>query len=67
MADNNFDYNNQMPPAGDNRPDYSYNWNGSEHNNKGGKGFIKGLIAVLVIICVIAFAVTGILIAQQHD
>ncbi len=67
MADNNFDYNNQMPPSGNDRPDYSYNWNGSEHNNgnKGGK-VLKTVIVITVIIGVLALAVFGISLAQQY-
>jgi len=68
MADNNFDYNNQMPPMGDNRPDYSYNWNGSEHNNgnKNGKPF-KTIVTIAIIVGVIALAVVGVLFAQQNS
>ena len=31
----NDNFNNQNP-QGNNGPDFSYNWNGSEHNNKNG-------------------------------
>jgi serine protease Do len=42
-------YNNQTPPDNGNRPDYSYNWNGTEHNNgnKGNKGRAYAIIAVV--------------------
>ena len=66
MSENNFDYNNQTPPTGNNRPDYSYNWNGSEHNNKNNGGWKKTLITVLVIVAVLATAVFGIFMAQQN-
>lgn len=67
MADNNFDYNNQMPPMGDERPDYSYNWNGSENNNgnKNGKPF-KTIVTIAIIVGVIALAVVGVFFAQQN-
>ncbi len=68
MEDNNFNYNNQTPPMGDNRPDYSYNWNGSEHNNgnKNGKPF-KTIVTIAIIVGVIALAVVGVLFAQQNS
>lgn len=48
---NNFD--NQNP---NNRPDYSYNWNGSEYNrNKNNKGRIA--IVVFVVVAIIAVSV----------
>ncbi|MBO5869478.1 MAG: trypsin-like peptidase domain-containing protein [Clostridia bacterium] len=67
MSYNNFDYNNQTPPTGDSRPDYSYNWNGSEHNNNNKGGGWKTLIAIAVIVGVLAVAVFGIFMAQQNS
>ncbi len=41
------DFNNQFP--NNNRPDYSYNWNGAEYNrNKNNGGKIVGIILVVV-------------------
>ena len=57
-------YNNQIPPENGNRPDYSYNWNGTEHNNgnKGNKG--RAIAIVVVVACLfaaIAFCVAMIM------
>lgn len=67
MADNNFNYNNQIPPNGDNRPDYVYNWNGSEHNNgnKKGRGF-KTILVIMLIVGILALTFFGIFLAQQQ-
>lgn len=60
----NDNYNNQQ----DNRngkPDYSYNWNGSEYNGSrkgGGRGFI---IAAIVAALVVALICVGVIIANN--
>lgn len=64
MQDNNFDFNNQTPPENNNRPDYSYNWNGSEYNNnnKGKRG--KTILAVLLVLAVLAITALGVYNSQ---
>ena len=61
MSDFNGSYfNNQTPPDNGNRPDYSYNWNGTEHNNgnKGNKGRAYAIVAVVAcIFAAISFCV----------
>lgn len=60
MSENNFDYNNG------NRPDYVYNWNGSNYNNNNkGNGF-KILIAITLIVGVLALTVFGVFLVQQQ-
>lgn len=53
-------YNNQTPPNNGQRPDYSYNWNGSEHNrnqkNNGNRSFIIVLIIFALVSAIIIVA-----------
>lgn len=61
MSDN---YNNQQDNR-DCKPDYSYNWNGSEYNGNrrgGGRGFI---IAAIVAALVVALICVGVIIANN--
>ncbi len=61
MSENNFNFNN-----GD-RPDYVYNWNGSESNNGNKKGgWFKILIAVVLIAGMLALTVLGVFLVQQQ-
>jgi len=51
--DNNL-YENQTPPDDGFKPDYSYNWNGTEHdNNKRGRtgGIIATAVILLLLVC----------------
>lgn len=61
MSDFN-NFNNQTPPN-NNRPDYSYNWNGSEHKNnnnkKGGRAFLIVLLAAALIFTIVISAVVS--------
>lgn len=54
------DFNNQTPPNNGQRPDYSYNWNGSEHNrnqkNNGNRSFIIVLIVFALASAIIIVA-----------
>lgn len=61
-----YNYNNQIPPDNNNRPDYSYNWNGSEHNNgkKGGNGG-KVLAIIAIVIGALVLTVLGIVLSQN--
>ncbi len=59
MSDFN-NYNNQTPPENNNRPDYSYNWNGSEHNGNNNKN--KGAIIAIVLGVVAVIAVVAALV-----
>ncbi len=45
-------YDNQTPPNGGSRPDYSYSWKGTEHNsqNNNNKGRVWAIIAVVACI-----------------
>ncbi len=62
----NNDFNNQTPPEDGQRPDYSYNWNGSEHNNnKKGKGKLVALLAIIVAL-VAVISVVVLVTTQQH-
>ena len=59
--DYNNGYNNQSPSDG-NRPDYTYNWNGSEHRRNDRRGGAKHYAVVAVIVLLIAaLAVTAII------
>lgn len=61
MSDMNNNYDNQTPPDG-NRPDYSYNWNGSEYNrkNNGGRG-----VAIVVVVCLLLAAIVAAVVLSQ--
>lgn len=56
-----------MPPNNDNRPDYTYNWNGSEYNNGNKKGSgLKTVIIITLIVGLLALTVFGVYLAQQN-
>lgn len=60
----NDNYNNQQDNQSG-KPDYSYNWNGSEYNGSrkgGGRGFI---IAAIVAALVVALICVGVIIANN--
>lgn len=63
----NNDYNNQTPPENNNRPDYSYNWNGSEHNNKNGGNGLKVLAIIAIVIGALALTVLGVVLSRNFD
>ncbi len=63
----NNDYNNQTPPENNNRPDYSYNWNGSEHNNKNGGNGGKVLAIIAIVIGALALTVLGVVLSRNAD
>ncbi len=51
QQDNNF-YDNQTPEPGNTKPDYSYNWDGTERNrnNRMSAGTIVGIVVLSIII-----------------
>lgn len=59
------DFNNQTPPSNGNRPDYTYNWNGSEHNKNSGNGKIWAIVAI--ILGAVALLAFGVAFARQAD
>lgn len=63
----NNNYNNQTPPENNNRPDYSYNWNGSEHNNKNGGNGGKVLAIIAIVIGAIVLTVLGVVLSRNFD
>ena len=62
----NNNYNNQTPPQ-NNRPDYSYNWNGSDNNNKNGGNGLKVLAIIAIVIGALALTVLGVMLARNFD
>ncbi|MBE6693021.1 MAG: trypsin-like serine protease [Ruminococcaceae bacterium] len=66
MSDFN-NYNNQTPPENNNRPDYSYNWNGSEHNGNNNKNKGAVIAIVLGVVAVIAVVAALVLFFTAND
>lgn len=62
----NDNFNNQNP-QGNNGPDFSYNWNGSEHNNKNVGNGGKVLAIIAIVVGAILLTVLGIAVAQNFD
>ncbi len=72
MSENNdFDFNNQTPLPDGNKPDYSYKWNGSEHNNNKKSGFNIAIITVVALILatviISAFMISGNINSKPND
>ncbi len=63
MSENNdFDYETQTPPPKGEKPDYSYNWKGSEHNNNNKKTGFKIAIVTVVALIIATVTISGIMI-----
>ena len=62
--DFNNGYGNQTPPENNGNSDYSYRWNGSEHN--GGKKPWKVILIIAIIISAIAVIAVGASYASEH-
>lgn len=71
MADfnENNNYNNQIP-QNDRRPDYTYNWNGSEHSNgnrkRNGRGFAMVAVIIALVGILIVSTVVGYVSADRY-
>ena len=62
--DFNNGYGNQTPPENNGNSDYSYRWNGSEHN--GGKKPWKVFLIIAIVISAIAVIAVGASYASEH-
>lgn len=71
MSEFNNDFNNgynQTPPNNQNRPDYSYNWNGSEYNRgKKKKSWLVFLIIGIVAAVVVSISAAVVLLVHNTD
>ncbi len=63
----NGNFQNQTPPDNGHRPDYSYNWNGSEHNRGNKKLRIIAIVSVSVIIFILICTAVGFALKTRLD